>query len=158
MSSARDLSRVKPLSNYQLDGKLKKLVPCYAGTFDKDSLPDLTGKKPCCIILNTELDTTSTVGHWVAVVVDNHRNVHYFDSYGDPPKFISWRIYLKKLDKNNYFTHSSASIQPPDTNICGHLCIEFIVKRLSVSHRMLSDTAVAKSIDIYKAVEKYYNQ
>ena len=36
----------------------------------------------------------------------------------------------------------------PPANMCGHLCIELCGRRLSNNYRLLSDTALAKTISV----------
>lgn len=147
---------MKSLSNYEIDDFMRITMPLYfMGTFDQDSLPNPRDKLPWCTIINTERDTKSTVGHWVAMVMDRTGHAHYFDSYGFPPQFDSWKSYLLYYDKNNNYSFSSAAIQPLDTNICGHLCIEFCRRRLTNRYRTLTDTALAKTINLTRAVDNY---
>lgn len=148
------INNAKALSNFQLDNKLKKLIgETYVGTFDNDSLPRPPPFRPWATIINSRKDTDKRIGHWCAVVVDKRGYGHFFDSYGGEITTPGWKDYLKNISKNGRYTRSTIQIQDYDSNICGHLCISFIVNRLKKPY--LTDNQIVRLINVNKAVALY---
>ena len=93
----------------------------WLGVFVREELPDLTREiRPWCQILNTDpKDQPGT--HWLALYAPSACSIELFDSCGFSPFMYSLDI-LEPL-------HSSYSLQPPSTSVCGHYCIVYIYLR-----------------------------
>lgn len=121
---AKDLLRTFPkwsLTNFDISRIARsKKISSFRGVFMRDSLP----KKPLtneCAILN--LDKSSGRGtHWVCYKKIG-KCARYFDSTGKgkpPPQLVR---YLK----NVRITVNKKRYQSPNSNLCGHLCLLFLL-------------------------------
>lgn len=98
-----------------------KKIPGFRGVFMRDTLPQKPRINECAIL---NLDKSSGRGtHWVC-----YRKIgklaKYFDSNGiggtPPPQLV-------KYLKNVRITQNKKRYQSPNTNICGHLCLLFLL-------------------------------
>lgn len=99
-------------------------VPHFRGVFMRDALPKRPWKREAVVV---NLDSSSGKGtHWVCFRKnDNH--VDYFDSYGDlrPP------LEIQRYLAGTYLAYNRAGLQSvnTDSQICGHLCLAFLLKK-----------------------------
>ena len=98
----------------------------FAGVFPSDKIP-IIQNFPCSIVLNTDKhDEKGT--HWLAVYIQDKRNLEFFDSFGLPPQAYGEDI--SKFVENYPRIHWNKTIlQSLTSNVCGQYCIFFIVKR-----------------------------
>lgn len=151
--SATCVYRIRPLSNFAIERKLKRLTTSFKGVYDADSLPHKRFAYPWAIIVNTNTDRSASIGHWTAFVFDKNGYGHYFDSYGQPPPHKRWIDYLRVKSRRGVWTQSTIQAQRLDTNTCGYLCIEFILKRLK--NNRLTDNKIARSLNEMRAYKKH---
>ena len=107
------------------------------GVFARDELPDFTREiRPWCLIFNT--DPKNQPGtKWLALYAPSAGRIELFDLFG-----FSFSMYsLDFLDP----LHSSYSLQPSTTSVCGHYCIVYIYYR---SHNYSLDDIVDLFTDI----------
>lgn len=98
----------------------------YAGVFPSDRIPCI-GQFPAAIVLNTDKhDEKGT--HWLAVYIQDKKTIEFFDSYGLPPNAYGKDIsrFVKKYHRVYW---NKTALQSLTSNVCGHYCIYFIVKR-----------------------------
>lgn len=100
--------------------------PNFRGCFAADQLNSimLNAKFPISLVVNTDI-STKPGEHWVAVFIYSANSVEYFDSLAEAPNehienFLSKFLRVIKNEK---------ILQNPFTDVCGHFCIYFIVKR-----------------------------
>jgi hypothetical protein len=114
------------LSNTELYKYVSCLkIPFFRGVFMKDELPSRVWKNESGIV---NLDNSNGPGtHWVCYKKLGD-TVYYFDSFGNlpPPKEIQKYFHAVKRVFFNY-----DRLQPDNTSICGHLCLEFLAKSVS---------------------------
>lgn len=93
----------------------------------RNSLPKTKPKSHECAIVN--LDDYSGPGtHWVSFQKDNN-NCIYFDSFGNlrpPTELINYLGNIK-------IEYNYQKYQNFNTIICGHLCLKFLCKQLSIN-------------------------
>ena len=146
---------VRPLSNFAIERKLRRLTTKFKGVFDADSLPQRRYAYPWAIIVNTNTDRIDETGHWTAFVFDINGQGHYFDSYGDVPPHSSWISYLKAKSRYRVWTQSYLEVQRPNTNTCGYLCIDYVIRRLK--NTRISDDRIVAGLNEMKAYRKYHS-
>lgn len=116
----------KALTNEELINYVKCLnIPFFRGVFMKDMLPVNIWKNETGIV---NLDSTSGTGtHWVCYkkLFDI---VYYFDSFGNLPPPQELSKYFKPAKKILY---NFNRWQNDDTNVCGHLCLDFLATSVS---------------------------
>lgn len=146
---------IPPLSNFQIANIMNHLrvKPYFKGVYDMDSLPKQRFAYPWAIIVNTEKDTTRSIGHWICMLFDKYGRGHYFDSYGSPPPHKHWRDYLVQKSLNRIWKHSSLVVQRLNTSTCGYLCIDYIVLRLK--RPLVRDNYIASRLDPIRSYRKY---
>lgn len=90
-------------------------------------LPSHVNKVPSCMIVNSDPSWKSGA-HWLAIYIDENRNVEFFDSYGrDPETYRLIFDFLKrhgetwKLNKRQLQGHLSST--------CGQFCLYFLLWR-----------------------------
>lgn len=112
---------MRALSDHDLNAYAKRMgVPYFRGVYMRDALPLRAWKNESAVV---NLDDTSGPGtHWVCYKKRNNR-VHYFDSYGNlrPPAELT-RYFGPDVDVRYNYERK----QPPNSVICGHLCLEFL--------------------------------
>lgn len=112
----------KPLYDYEIERFAKKKnIKYWRGVFNRELLPQNSFSKEA-IILNLD-DVENPGTHWVALRKYKRNEAIYFDSYGDlsPPKEVL--AYLKHCK----IFYNTANFQGQSPNICGHLCLEFLI-------------------------------
>lgn len=90
-----------------------------------DELPKTIWKNETDIV---NLDNSNGPGtHWVCY--KKHNNiVYYFGSFGNLPPPLEMMNYFKNVKKILY---NVARVQNWNTNVCGHLCLEFLATSIS---------------------------
>jgi hypothetical protein len=135
--------------NTQLDSFLSKYNGvngfAYRGTFMKDKITRLPKHSKTFYIIN--YDTSEKAGsHWVCLM-KNNKSIFYFDSFGIYPL----QKVLVTYKTHNVYYHSTP-LQKTSSNICGHLCVEFI-------EYMLKNGANLKAYnDFLEQAKKYSNR
>lgn len=126
-----------PLTNFQLEAKLKKL-PYYRGIFSHDKLPDSIKLNEIGVI---NLDKSSGQGtHWVGYAnLDQLPYVVYYDSFGIPPPET---IAMYLLTSGKPLRYSNHQMQAPTSVLCGAYVYDFL------QHVVLSK-------DPFDALERY---
>lgn len=93
----------------------------------RDAYARMTPRSSESAIVN--LDSSSGSGtHWVAYIKrGNH--VRYYDSFGDlpPPRE------LKRYFADSSIEYNYAAEQTYGTYVCGHLCLDFLIKETTAS-------------------------
>ena len=98
----------------------------FAGVFPSDKIPEIQSF-PSTIVLNTDKhDKKGT--HWLAVYMQDRKNLEFFDSFGLPPETYGEDIarFVKKYPR---IRCNNTRLQSITSNVCGQYCIFFIVKR-----------------------------
>lgn len=111
----------KALTNIELTKYAKCLkIPFFRGVFMKDRLPRKIFENETGIV---NLDNSNGPGtHWVCY--KKLRNtVYYFDSFGNLPPPKELQIYFSNV---NNVLYNFERRQLPNTDVCGHLCLEFL--------------------------------
>lgn len=89
----------------------------------RDTLPRRPPWKNESAVIN--LDTADGPGsHWICFKKKNTR-VYYYDSYGNMRPPLELIQYLGP-DTDIYYNYDRE--QPPNTVICGHLCLNFLTR------------------------------
>jgi hypothetical protein len=74
------------------------------------------------------LDNSNGFGtHWVCYKKIKN-TIYYFDSFGNLPPPTELLVYF---DSSNQVLYNFNRIQKDNTNICGHLCLEFLATTVS---------------------------
>ncbi len=113
----------RALTNYDILDVIKKteIISIFKGIFSRDEIQSLNDPSSieCGIINLSKLYEPGT--HWTAYF-KVHKNVKYFDSFGDLPPPKELVKYFKGCDIY-YNTHCE---QHFNTVICGQLCLRFL--------------------------------
>lgn len=131
-------------------------APAFKGVFPSDVIPPL--QKNSAVVVNRD-DSSLPGTHWLCMYVDASDNLEFFDSYGQPPSFYG--DFIKDyVSKYSNVCWNSVSFQSPTSNVCGHYCIYFIVKRCQ-GHSLYSivrNLSVNKKNDfqMFQFVKKKY--
>ena len=114
------------LTNHELTRYAACLrIPFFRGVFMKDALPSKIWKNETGIV---NLDNSDGPGtHWVCYKKLKNK-VYYFDSLGNLPPPQELLGYFSKAESVFYNFNRQ---QMPNTNICGHLCLEFLATSVS---------------------------
>lgn len=113
----------RPLTNHDLNRYAEKLrIKNFRGVYMLDDLPKRRHKNESAIV---NLDTSDGPGtHWICYR-KNGENVNYFDSLGNLRPPIELMDYFGSQSRVRYnYTRK----QPLGTDICGHLCLQFLLK------------------------------
>lgn len=126
--------------------------PYFKGVYAKNTLPLLESNT--CAVVNTD-DSSKAGSHWLAFFVTDKKNLEVFDSYGNSPHFYG-------IQTSNYVNIEWNSIvfQSLTSNVCGHYCIYFLLKRCQGQSLYsivdyLYNTNI-KDFQIYQFVKKKY--
>ena len=115
---------IKPLSNFDLIGWIKKLgIKHFRGVYNRDKLPKKIGKE--CGIVN--LDSFKGYGtHWVA-----YRNIGDIYEYFDPFGLVFPNEVLKYFHTGpvKRIIYSMDEIQNRDSVLCGYWCLYYLLER-----------------------------
>ena len=95
----------------------------FIGVFPADKLPKKKTKPEGYYIVN--LDNSNQGGsHWVCIECRNTGLNSYFDSYGLPPPYPSFRKFMK-----NKYRYNSRQLQHPLSTTCGQWCLYYVLRR-----------------------------
>jgi hypothetical protein len=103
----------------------------FLGCFPADQLPRISVRKfkPVCFIANTDISSDKGT-HWVVFLLPRPGEIEYFCplgiSYHHWPLFYN---YIKNVVRPDKTLFNLTRIQSLNSQTCGQLCIEFIVKR-----------------------------
>lgn len=114
-------SSATPLTNQDLMRYARELGLRLRGVYMRDKLPSRPLKHEMAVV-NLD-DTTGRGTHWVCYRKQNNI-VSYFDSFGNlrPPDELR-----KYFGPGTHVRYNYKTYQRPDTVICGHLCLLFLV-------------------------------
>lgn len=116
----------KALTNYELLKYAYCLkIPHFRGVFMVDAMPKYPWKDEAAVVNLDKSDGPGT--HWVCYKKFGN-TVYYFDSFGNLPPPLELQFYFRKIDKVLYNVNRE---QDWDTNVCGHLCLEFLASTVS---------------------------
>lgn len=100
-------------------------VPHFRNVFMRDNLPRRPWKFESSIV---NLDNSSGTGtHWICFRKRGNL-VDYFDSYGDLKPPVELQQYLA----GNFISYNRTayqSVNNTDSEICGHLCLAFLLMK-----------------------------
>lgn len=94
----------------------------------RNNLPECVKKYETGIINLDDKDGPGT--HWVAYRKLN-KDIEYFDSFGNLRPPLEVIQYLTNGDKSSRIKYNHNRLQSFNTNVCGHLCLNFLYKNLS---------------------------
>lgn len=95
-------------------------IPFFRGVFMREDLPKNIWKNETGIVNLDNIDGFGT--HWVCYKkLKDH--VYYFDSFGNIPPPKEMQEYFRSAKK---VMHNNKRQQNENTEICGHLCLEFL--------------------------------
>jgi hypothetical protein len=127
LSSPNKKKKIQPLSNIDLIKYAKDLnISNFRGVFSSDTLPlriRLNEKG----IINTEGVKKGPGKHWVCYSKRGDE-ILYYDSYGNLRPSLKTIEYFKSGGKNIKIKYNYSRDQPDNTNICGHLCLLFLLR------------------------------
>lgn len=115
-----------PLSAYDIMEFSKFVrIPYFRGVYMRDTLPLCPRVKESMIV---NLDSVQNSGsHWVTFIKDKNE-VKYFDSFGVEPPFELLQYWKCGGGKNPpCVLYNSDQVQSINENICGHLCIHYLL-------------------------------
>lgn len=126
--------------------------PFFRGVFAKNTLPPL--QRNTCAIVNTD-EFSQPGSHWIALFSSTQKNLEFYDSYGMSPDFYGIdTTYYSKIEWNSIVFQSLTS------NVCGHYCIYFLLKRCQghsmysiVDHLYITNVS---DFQVYQFVKKKY--
>lgn len=114
----------------------------YISVCPSDQLPSGIPSVPACFIINTD-PSWKPGSHWLAVFIDGHRNVEFFDSYGrTPEKYKSVHSFLKRCSDS--WKINNQQLQSALSSTCGQFCIYFLLWRC----RGITFEKIIRSFDI----------
>ncbi|GFT59535.1 uncharacterized protein TNCV_3406341 [Trichonephila clavipes] len=87
---------------YTVLSQEKTTSPYFQGVYSRDTLPPL--QENMCAIVNSD-DSSQPGTHWLALFVNDKRELEFYDSFGQPPVFynISTTTYLDVLWNSKVF-------------------------------------------------------
>lgn len=117
----------KALTNKDLENYAHCLkIPFFRGVFMKDELPKSIWKNETGIV---NLDDSTGLGtHWICYKKLGN-TVYYFDSFGNIPPVKELQFYFQPA---NCVMYNYNRYQHFNTDICGHLCLEFLATSISM--------------------------
>lgn len=123
--------------------------PFFQGVYSRDTLPVL--QENTCVIVNTD-DSSQPGTHWLALFVNDKRELEFYDSYGKPPEF-----YNVNTTSYSDVQWNSKMFQSPTSNVCGQYCIYFLLKRCQ-GHSMyyILNQLNVNDFQMYQFVKKRY--
>lgn len=114
------LPKDRSLNEFDIQNILRNF-PNFKGIFMRNNLPKNMLKKNECAIIN--LDDSSGPGTHLVAYYKKHKNVYYFDSFGNLPPPLELIMYLGS-GVNIYYNYKK--YQDFNTVNCGQLCINFL--------------------------------
>jgi len=116
------------MNGYQINKILLKekiTATVYQGVFSADAIPVLPPNSAA--VVNRD-DSSQPGSHWMAIYIDENGNLEFFDSYGQSPFFYG-KLIQDYVSKYSNVIWNSVTFQSITSNVCGHYCIYFILKR-----------------------------
>ena len=107
------------LKNINSDKTSKKY---FIGVFPRDLLPTKINY-PSSFIVNTD-NSNKRGEHWLAIYVDGHRKLDFFDPMGLPPVFYGLDGYINNIADSYQF--NKMQFQNIFSDYCGFYCLLFI--------------------------------
>ena len=98
----------------------------FRGVVPKDGLPTTIDVLPVAFVCYTD-DGDEPDEHWIALYLDADGRVHYFCSYGLPPRHAAFRTFLN--EQCSEWTHNSKILQSPLSNVCGQYGVAYVLLR-----------------------------
>ncbi|GFY67335.1 uncharacterized protein F54H12.2 [Trichonephila inaurata madagascariensis] len=88
----------------------KTTSPYFQGVYSRDTLPPL--QENMCAIVNSD-DSSQPGTHWLALFVNDKRELEFYDSFGQPPVFynISTTTYLDVLWNSKVFQSPTSNVK-----------------------------------------------
>lgn len=99
-------------------------IPCYKGTWARDTLPQKLAPKPACIISNTDKKGEEGA-HWVAIHLRDNGTGFYFDSLGNAPLYDEFVTYMNNRCPLGW-RYNTCVLQGRLSSTCGLYCIHFV--------------------------------
>ena len=101
---------------------------CFIGVVPCNHLPTKFSKAPACLVVNTD-PSWKQGAHWLAVYMDENRDLEFFDSYGQDPE--QYRLVYDFLKRNgqNKWKENRKQLQGPLSSTCGQFCLYFLLWR-----------------------------
>lgn len=101
---------------------------CFGMVCPSNHLPSSIKRVPMCIIVNT--DPSYKPGrHWLALYIDQNRNLEFFDSYGfDVEKYSFVKNFLIR-NEMNLSKWNTRQLQGSLSSTCGQFCLYFLFWR-----------------------------
>ena len=104
-------------------------IPYFRGVYMRDSLPLKINENETGVV---NLDSIRGSGtHWVAYLKCGF-DVEYFDSFGNLRPPIELKRYFNSGPYTTNVTYNFLPKQKENTVNCGHLCLDFLTKRINV--------------------------
>ena len=112
-----------------LDAIIAQKLCTFLGVFPRNLVPSTPAitKLPACYVANSD-DEHQPGQHWLAIFIDNEKNLEFFDSYAQPPAVYG-------LHKIGVCTSNKTLLQSLDSTVCGHYCIYYLYNR-SLGHSL----------------------
>lgn len=104
---------------------LKYLPVNNIGVYASDCLPRYIPRSSA-IVVNTDPHTKRGT-HWIAIFLDAHGKLDYFDSFGQPPT-VRTHIEFVRRNSQQYF-YNPQQCQSLTSAMCGHYCLTFLYFR-----------------------------
>ena len=98
----------------------------FGGIYNVDTLPLTIHKKPCLIVMNTDL-SSGPGEHWIAIYVTKQGICEFFDSAGNNPIFYGIEHFL--ISYGPRFTFNTKRLQDYNSETCGHFVLYYAFKR-----------------------------
>ncbi|GFV85002.1 uncharacterized protein TNCV_838761 [Trichonephila clavipes] len=94
---------------YTVLSQEKTTSPYFQGVYSRDTLPPL--EENMCAIVNSD-DSSQPGTHWLALFVNDKRELEFYDSFGQPPVFynISTTTYLDVLWNSKVFQSPTSNV------------------------------------------------
>lgn len=114
------------MNSLQVEWCLKKLPVQNVGVFPSDCLP-IKITPSTAFVVNTD-PHTKTGTHWIAIYLDKHQRLEYFDSSGKPPTVPDHVNFIRRNCWQYHFNHNK--LQGDFSPVCGHYCLTYLYFRL----------------------------
>ena len=98
----------------------------FVGVYPRDRLPRTVKTYPSAYVWNTDPHTTNGE-HWISVFLDECGRGEYFDPYGFPPLYQTFRNFLNKHCTS--WTFNDMQLQGLTSSVCGHYCVLYLLHR-----------------------------
>ncbi|GFY19643.1 uncharacterized protein F54H12.2 [Trichonephila clavipes] len=101
--------RMDGMQMYTVLSQEKTTSPYFQGVYSRDTLPPL--QENMCAIVNSD-DSSQPGTHWLALFVNDKRELEFYDSFGQPPVFYntSTTTYLDVLWNSKVFQSPTSNV------------------------------------------------